>query len=310
MFKALLLGASGTGMLIGGIFVMRYGLKQLLWRKFQQVLLHMTKTPLHGFLTGAVASALMQGSTAVSLLVIGFVSADYLSFYQGLGIILGANVGTCSTVQLMTVSFPEHIFAPLLFVSIAGSIFFKKIRNICLVASGLFGMFAGLSLLSGTLSSLTEINTIITYIEIAKTNVWSGIAGGILMTVLFQSSSAATGMLMILAGSGFIDLSTAAYVVYGNNIGACISSLVIGLAAPLAARRIAISHLLLNILGVIAFLPATALLIKTTAWFSGDFSVQIALFHTIFNIISSLAVLPFLKLYARLIIFLVPGKNR
>jgi len=300
----------GISMLVSGIFVMRYGLKNMLSNKLQQILVRLTVTPWRGLIVGTLTAAVMQSSTAVSLITIGLVSAEYLSFYQSLGIILGANIGTCSTVQLMALSLPNEGFVPALILSLLIMLLISRLRYLAMASSGLLSMFIGLNILSNTLSTVSELDTAIQYLMEAKTNPIYGILGGIIITTLFQSSSAATGLLMVLAGDGIIDLTTAAYVVYGNNIGSCLSSVIISATAPLAAKRVAMSHIILNIFGVLAFLPITALLTTIATQITPDFSGQVALVHTLFNVISSLVVIPFAKQYANLIIFLVPGQKR
>jgi phosphate:Na+ symporter len=300
----------GVGMLLGGLFSMRLGLKHLLWKRLQHILQQMTLTPWRGMLVGTLASALMQSSTALSLITISLVGADYLSFYQGLGIILGANIGTCSTVQLMALfQIPQHYFLPLFLVALTVTLMHKRLRYIAMTIAGLLSMFIGLNLLTDALGRLSMFDTMINYLLIAKQNPYYGILGGAMITLLFQSSSAATGLLMVLADKGIVDLTTAAYVVYGNNIGSCLSSVIIGAAAPIAAKRVAVSHIMLNILGVAAAYPLTGPLIAAVTYFTADFAGQVALLHTIFNIISSLVVLPIVKQYAQLIMLLVPGKS-
>ena len=299
----------GITLLLGGIFFMRLGLQKLLFHKFKHLLGQLTERPWRAVLFGTVTTAMMQSSTAVSLLTIGLVSADYLSFYQGLGIILGANIGTCSTVQLMAISMPTDFFLPLLIFTVIMSLLIKKTRYIFMAMSGLLSMFLGMIILSDALGSLSEFTTVIDYLVAAKENPLYGIFGGIIITLLFQSSSAATGIIMILASDGIIDLTTASYVVYGNNIGSCLSSIIVGAAGPLAAKRIAVAHVLLNILGVLFFLPLTDLLTKAATYITADFAGQVAVVHTLFNVLSSLAILPIIRQYANLIIFLTPAKR-
>jgi len=299
----------GITLLLGGIFFMRLGLQKLLLHTFKQLLGQLTQRPWRGVLLGTLAAAMMQSSTAVSLLTIGLVSADYLSFYQGLGIILGANIGTCSTVQLMTLSISADFFLPLLLITVIITLLIKKLRYLFMAISGLLSMFLGITLLSDALSSLSEFTTVIDYLIAAKENFLYGIMVGIIITLLFQSSSAATGIIMVLASDGMIDLTTASYVVYGNNIGSCLSSIIVGTAGTLAAKRIAVAHVLLNILGVVFFLPLTNLLTRAATYITADFAGQVAVVHTLFNIISSLAILPIIRQYANLIIFLIPGKR-
>lgn len=294
-------------MLIAGIFIMRLGLKKLLWLKLQKVLQQLTVTPWRGMLFGTIAAAIMQSSTAVSLITIGLVSAEYMSFYQGLGIILGANIGTCSTVQLMTFSLSKQYLLPFLLTFAFWALTSKRYRYLALALCGLTGMFTGLTILSDAMSSISKFDTIVQYLILAKSNILFGIIGGIIITLLFQSSSAATGVLMLLTSDGIIDLTTAAYVVYGNNIGSCLSSVVIAAGAPLAARRVAMSHIVLNVFGVMLAIPLTPKLILVSCLLSSDFAGQVAFMHTIFNVVSSLIVIPFAKYYAKLIVLLVPG---
>lgn len=309
MYITISLSVIGITLLLGGIFFMRLGLQKLLLHKFKHLLGQLTLRPWRAVLFGTFAAATMQSSTAVSLLTIGLVSADYLSFYQGLGIILGANIGTCSTVQLMTISIPVDFFLPLLLFTVMSTLLIKKLRYISMAISGFLGMFLGITILSDALGSLSEFTTAIDYLVAAKDNSLYGIIGGIIITLLFQSSSAATGVIMILAGDGIIDLTTASYVVYGNNIGSCLSSIIVGAAGTLAAKRVAAAHVLLNILGVVVFLPLTGLLTTAATYITADFAGQVAVVHTLFNIISSLAILPIIRQYANLIIFLIPGKR-
>lgn len=309
MYVMLALSLIGTALLLGGIFFMRLGLQKILWTRLQRFLSQLTSTPWRGLLVGIIAAAIMQSSTAVSLLTIGLVHAEYLSFYQGLGIILGANIGTCSTVQLMAISVPETIIMPLFAFTLLLTITIKKFRYFGMALSGLLSMFIGMSILSEALNTISEFTTVIDYLLSAKENPLYGIIGGIIITLLFQSSSAATGILMVLANDGIIDLTTATYVVYGNNIGSCLSSLIIGVTASLSAKRLAAAHILLNILGVIIFLPLTNILVKIATYLTADFAGQVAIVHTLFNIISSLAVLPVVHQYANLVMLLIPKRR-
>ncbi len=297
----------GLSLLLGGIFVMRYGLKKALWHRLQGLLGKLTSTPGRGLLLGMITAALFQSSTTVCLITIGLVSADYMSFRQALGIILGANIGTCSTVQLVSLSIPIEYILPLLALSLLLCISGKQ-RNLGLAFSGLLGMFAGLELLVTGISGLAQLSEMTEYLVMANSQPLYGIWGGILATMMFQSSSAATVLLMLLADMGLVDINTAAYVIYGNNIGSCLSSVVFSAAAPVAARRVAMSHILLNVLGVIIFFPLTQWLIWAAGLFADDFSGQVAVIHTLFNIISSLMVLPVFNHFAKLICLLIPRR--
>jgi len=307
--ESLVTVASGITLLLGGLLTMRFALQKIFSRSFKQLLLRLTVTPWRGMLAGTVAAAMMQSSTSVTLLTVGLVSAEYLSFYQSLGIILGANIGTCSTVQLLTLSLPPTFLLIALALSVLSALLLRKWRFALLTLAGMLGMLVGVNLLSRGLATLTGVNAVITFLT-AGANPLYGIAGGILLTFFVQSSSAATGLLMVLSAGRILDITTATYAVYGNNIGSCLSSLVISITAPMPARRVAVAHIVLNILGVIVFLPLSNLLASLAASLTSDPAGQIAAIHTLFNLLSSLAVLPIIRPFSRLILLLVPEKNQ
>lgn len=298
----------GIILLLGGLGTMRYGLSRIFSRPFRRLLATLTVTPWRGMLAGTVGAALMQSSTALTLATVGLVSAGYLSFEQGLGLILGANIGTCSTVGLLTFTLPLRLLLPLLAVCAAGAALAKGNRRQALLAlTGMLAMLTGVGLLSQALGGLAEADTAVRCLTVAGQNPLYGIGGGIVLTFLFQSSSAATGLLMALAQEGMLDTVGAAYGVYGNNIGSCLSSAIVGAGAPLPAKRVAMAHIALNILGVLVFLPFTGWLAAAAAAMTGNFAGQVALMHALFNILSSLAAASVSRPFSRLIAWLVPG---
>ncbi|EGO64090.1 Na/Pi cotransporter family protein [Acetonema longum] len=305
--RVLMLILIGIGLLLSGLFCMRFGLKQMLSHKIKHYFQQVTVTPWRGLLVGTAAAAIMQSSTAVSLITIGLVGAEYLTFYQSLGVILGANIGTCTTVQLMTLSISRKFLFPFLIFCIIIMLALRKLRYPALSVAGLGFILLGLDFLSIAVNEMIRIDSIILdLLTKYHRNPLYGIAAGVIITLIFQSSSAATGVLIVLAERGLIDMTTAAYIVYGNNIGSCISSVIVGAAAPLAAKRVAAAHIVLNILGVMIFLPVTHLLTLSAAYLVPDFPGQIALIHALFNILSSLIVLPFIRQYADFIASLIP----
>ncbi|HWQ61942.1 MAG TPA: Na/Pi symporter [Negativicutes bacterium] len=301
--------AGGMSMLLGGLWLMRYGLRRLFSPSLRRLLARLTVTPWRGMIAGTVGAALLQSSTALTLATVGLVSADYISFYQGLGLVLGANVGTCTTVGLLTLDLPPGGLLPLLAVCSIAALSIKALRPAALAIAGLLTMLTGLGFVAGALANQPVVTAAAERLALAGSKPLYGIGAGILLTFMFQSSSAATGLLMALADQGLVSLTAAAYGVYGNNIGSCLSSLVVAFAAPVAARRVAVAHVVLNFAGVAVFLPFTGCLTRAASGLTADFAGQIALIHTIFNLVSSLAVLPLARPYARLIVFLVPGDD-
>jgi phosphate:Na+ symporter len=298
----------GVFLLAGGLLLMRYGLSRLLWHRLQKMLTVATGTPWRGLVTGTVAAALFQSSTAVCLLTIGLVTAEYLTFRQALGVILGANIGTCSTVGLLGFLNTERLL-PVLLATASLALLCRRTRSLGLALAGLLGMFCGLYLLNTGMTELQSLEPVHRLLRLADSSPWHGILAGVLITFMFQSSSAATVMVMTLTDNGAFGLTTAAYMVYGSNLGSCLSSVLVSAVAPLAARRVAAAHVLVNLLGILLFLPVTEQLVALIGQFSSDSAIQVAILHTAFNVISSLAVLPQAGRFARLVEFLIP-KNK
>lgn len=297
----------GIALLIGGLLLMRYGLNRLLWHRLQSLLAAAAATPIRGLLAGAIAAMLFQSSTAVCLVTIGLVTAEYLSFRQALGIILGANIGTCSTVGMLGFLRLENIL-PIIGANALLCCLSKRSRDLGLALAGLSGLFGGLLLLNHSLTLLQQLPAAHELIRQAGASPWHGILAGVIITFMFQSSSAATAMVMSLTATGIFNLTTAAYIIYGNNLGSCLSSVLVSTVAPVAAKRVAAAHILLNLLGIIAFLPLTERLVALhTAWLPTP-SAQVAMLHTVFNIVSSIAVLPIINKFSRLVELLVPQR--
>ena len=304
-WMALLLGIT---LLLGGIMTLRNGLEVAFGQKMRPFLLAAAGTPYRGLLAGIFAAALLQSSTAVSLIVIGLVSASCLSFRNALGLILGANIGTCATVQILTLSLPVEYIVPAAVLCLALT-FFQPIRYYAVAATGLLALFAALALLETGFTTLISGSAIQALFAASRTMPFYALAAGIGVTFLFQSSSAATAILMTLADEGLVNLTTAAYIVYGNNIGSCLSSLAVSIVTPPAARQVAAAHILLNIIGVVIFWPLTNCLVLFAHWVTTDFAAGVAFLHTLFNVLSSILVLPFIHRFAQLIEWIVPGKR-
>ena len=298
---------TGIVLLVSGIFTMRFGLKKAFWYKFKNVIIKATKTPLHALLLGIGSAALFQSSTTVCLITIGLVSSEYMSFRQAVGIILGANIGTCSTVQLVNFTLPVEILLSLLVLSLLLTLH-RKIKYFSFAFAGLISLLTGVTFLTKGIASISELDAVCSYLAVAQSSPFYAIGGGIGLTFAFQSSSAATAFIMLLISDGLIDIVTAAYIIYGNNIGSCVSSVVFSAAAPPAARRVAVSHIILNVAGTAAFLPFTNLLVSTTASITSDLGTQVALIHLLFNVLSSVIAFLFLNMFTRLVYFLVPSR--
>lgn len=306
---AFFLFASGLVSLVGGIYVLRRGLDSALGGRVRRYFSSAQITPWKGFFIGAAAAALMQSSTAVSLIAIGLVGAGFIAFTESLGIILGANVGTCTTVQLIAIQ-PSGAFIVYVLLGLSAlMLFFQKLRRLSAAALGIGAIFSGLTLLAGAMQQTGDARAWAAWLLQTEFPIISAVLFGALVTAVLQSSSAATALLMTMGAASAIDLTTAAYIVYGNNIGSCLSSLVVGAASPLEAKRTAASHFILNLIGAILFLPFTGIFASAVSMFTGSFEARVALMHTAFNLISSLAVMPFIRQYAKCIEWLLPRRT-
>lgn len=305
------LGAcAGLYILLQGMRIMQEGLENLSRKKMRRSLAALTATPARGALTGTFLSMLTQSSTAISVLAVGFVNAGLMGLEQAVAVLLGANVGTCVTVQLISLD----LYRLAIPTAVLGLALWTLQRRAPAGQLGraLFGfgmVFTGLWLMAGALAPLQHtpwFNLAIMYLQ---HNYLLAVLAGVLAAALLHSSAAATGIVMILSNQDLIALPAALAMVLGNNIGTCITAVLASIGGPRAGKQTAVAHILLNLLGAAIFLPLIkpfALLVELTA---GDLPHQIANAHTIFNILSSLAVLPVVLQFTALVRFLVPDRR-
>lgn len=293
---ALLVGVLG---ILGGMKIMRHGLQAFAGSHLRRLLIWITQTPSRGFLSGILLTALLQSSTALTVMSVSFVDAGLLSLENTLALILGSNIGTTVTTQLL--AFPLHQLAVILLpVSTIGYVWLRsRFRFFALALSGLSLLFCGIALLQSLLSPLAETPLIQNYLHSLGDHHLRGILAGTLLSALLHSSSATTGIVMLLLSEGWLTLPTAFCFVLGANIGTCFTAVAASLASSPPARKVAVFHVLLNVFGVLLFFPWIQPLSRFITWFDGNPARQVAHAHTIFNLASSLIVLPFLSLIVR-----------
>ncbi|MBF7083271.1 Na/Pi cotransporter family protein [Desulfallas sp. Bu1-1] len=309
---AIILGAlAGLYMLLRGMQVMKGGLENLSRAKMRRVLATMTATPVTAALSGMLLTMLAQSSTAISVLAIGFVNAGLLNLVQAIGILLGANVGTCVTVQL--ISF--NLYRLALPAATAGAALWLLGRNSPYGQAGraLFGfgvVFAGLWLMASALVPLQQAPWLTeTLVSLGQSPVLAVLAGA-LASALLHSSAAATGIVMLLTNQQLISLPTAVALVLGNNIGTCFTAVLASLSGSRAGKQVAAAHVLLNLLGALLFLPLLEPFSALVEYTAGSIPRQVANAHTLFNIISSLVVLPVIYPFTALVRLIVPDDRR
>lgn len=295
----------GLFLFLLGLYILKRGLESMTSFDIKKTILRFTKTPLLGCLTGTFLTMILQSSSAVSVITIGLVDTGLMSFAQALGIILGTNIGTTITGQLMAFKL-ESLGAPLIFSGLIVIIGSKKWRILGINLCGLGFIFLGMDIMGNAFSFIIH-NPLLKHLLLLTTRSHLlAVLFGIVFTGIIQSSSAMTGIVLVLAKNGQLDLVTSTAIIIGSNLGTCFTAVLAGLGSHTGGRRVVAAHVVLNLLGIILFYPVlkefTALMTLT----SSDLPRQIAHTHTVFNILSSLAVLIFIGPFSRFIMWLIP----
>lgn len=307
--------AGGLGLFLFGIRTMGDGLENAAGAKLKRMLEVLTGNRFLAVLVGFVVTAIIQSSTATTVMVVGFVNAGMMSLAQAVGVIMGANIGTTVTSLLIALNFSSVAAASVL----AGVILMlasKKtvVKNLGAIFTGFGLLFLGIDMMSDSMAPLREsagfMNFIVTVSESPLRPLF-GIILGIVMTAVLQSSSASVGVLQTLAMQGLVPLKFSVFVLFGQNIGTCLTALFSTVGAKKNSKRAAVIHLLFNLIGTGIFI-LIALLTPYVEWIeklSPDPMAQIAISHIVFNIVSTVIMFPFAKVLVKLSCLLVPGKD-
>ena len=312
-FTAVFLLLGGLGMFLYGMKMMSDGLENAAGDRMRRVLEVLTNRRLAAVGVGAGVTAVIQSSSATTVMVVGFVNAGLMTLLQATGVIMGANIGTTITAQL--IAFKLSDIAPLiLFFGMIFTVFIKKrfISRIGEIVLGFGILFVGLTLMSEAMKPLQEVEAFRNLLVSFKSPV-VGVLFGAIFTAVIQSSSASVGILQALAGLGLIGLDSAVYVVLGQNIGTCITAILAAIGTSPNSKRTAGIHLMFNILGTLIYLGVLAVFPSIIAWVAswspGNVSRQIANFHTLFNVTITILLFPFAKLMVKLITRIIPEKH-
>jgi len=309
----------GLALFLFGIEQMTESLKVVAGERMRAVLSRLTSNRYMGALTGAFVTAIIQSSSVTTVLVVGFTTAGLMSFAQSIGVIMGANIGTTVTAQIVAFKVTK---AAMLMIAIGfGFLFFSKksnLRHYGGIVMGLGLVFFGMTIMSEAMQPLRELQPFLD-LMISMENPFVGILVAAAFTALIQSSSATTAIVIVLAGQGFITLPAGIALAFGANIGTCVTALLAAIGKPREALRAAVTHVMFNIAGVllwIAFIDQLAELVTAispthndlygTQKLAAEAPRQIANAHTIFNIANTFIFIWFTTLIARLIEWLIP----
>ncbi len=286
----------GLALFLFGMKMMSDGLEQAAGDKMKKILEKLTANRFLGVAVGAGITAVIQSSSATTVMVVGFVNSGIMTLRQAIWVIMGANVGTTITGQLIALDI--GVIAPLF--AITGVVFIvflksKKLHHWGYIIGGLGVLFIGMTMMSDSMSGLRDSKVFVDAVT-NLSNPLLGILAGALFTAIIQSSSASVGILQALAMSGTISLSSAVFVLFGQNIGTCITAVLASIGTSRNARRSTIIHLMFNIIGTSVFTlicvltPFTSFMESLTP---NNTAAQIANVHTTFNIVTTLLMLPF-----------------
>lgn len=306
---------AGLGFFLYGMKLMSEGLENVAGAKMRGILQMCTKNRFVGILIGILFTAVIQSSNATTVMVVSFVNSQLLTLTEACGVIMGANIGTTVTGQLM--SFNLDAIAPLfILVGAVMTMFFKKlhVKRVGEILLGFGILFFGMSTMKSAMSGLQDV-PIVTEIIGQLKNPLFAILVGLAATTLFQSSSATVGILIGMGSANLLpDLQMVFYIIMGCNIGACSSALLAGLAAKKDAKRASMIHLSFNVIGTVVLVILLTFFGDQYQTFierisGGNMARAIANTHTIFKVFQVIIMVPFTKALVKLTYILVPGKD-
>lgn len=300
----------GLGLFIYGIHVMSEGMQKIAGDRLRTVLAKFTKNRFTGLLTGAGITSLIQSSSVMTVMVIGFINAGLMTFEGAIPVILGANIGTTVTAQLVAFKLTKYAL-PL--VGIGSALYFfgrnRKQRNSGQAIFGFGAIFLGLNIMTSVVKPLAGSGTFNNIIVTFSTHPFLAIIVGMIATEIVQSSSVTTGIIVGLAATGIIDLRAAIPLILGTNIGTTITAVIASIKTTISAKRAAVAHVCFNVIGVAIAFALMPLYYFIAIHSSSSVARQVANTHTIFNVVNALIFLPFVPLYAKFIKKIVPGED-
>ncbi len=304
----------GLGLFLYGMKMMSDGLENMAGDRMRRVLELLTNKRLAAVGVGAGVTAIVQSSSATTVMVVGFVNAGLMTLIQAAGVIMGANIGTTITAQL--IAFKLSDIAPfILFAGMIMTLFFKKRRAIRLgeIILGFGMLFVGLSLMSEAMAPLRENEAFRNFLVNFKSPV-IGILIGAGVTAVIQSSSASVGILQAMALMGLIGLDSAVYIVLGQNIGTCVTALLAAVGTSTNSKRAAGIHLIFNVAGTVVYLIVLAVFPSLLTWIASlspdNVTRQIANFHTVFNVSVTVLLFPLAPAMVKLVSIIIPDKSK
>ena len=304
----------GLGLFLYGMRLMSDSLEQAAGARMRAILEFFTKTPLRGILVGTLFTAVIQSSSACTVMVVSFVNSGLMDLYQAAGVIMGANIGTTVTSQLISFNLsalaPAIVMAGIILVMISKKV---KVQRVGEVLLGFGILFMGLNTMSSSMAVLRESPQVVEIMGSLNGH-FAALIVGLVVTAVLQSSSATVGIMLLLANQGLLDMRICFFIILGCNIGACVSALLAGLNGKRDAKRAAMIHLLFNILGTIIMYVALTVALEPITHFiefvsGSNPGREVANAHTLIKIVEVLILAPFIKQIVKMTGWVVRGKE-
>ncbi|HEY8499578.1 MAG TPA: Na/Pi cotransporter family protein [Clostridia bacterium] len=312
----------GIAIFLYGMIMLGEGLQKVAGERLRYIIGLLTTNPFIGILVGMAVTALIQSSSATTVMVVGFVSAGLMTLKQAMGVIMGANIGTTVTAWLVTIDIGDYAL-PL--VALGFIMFFfiksKKIKYIGQIIFAFGLLFFGLNIMSDIMAPLSKSQAVENAMLQVSGNKWLGVLIGTVVTGIVQSSSATIAILQKLAsqatasGEALISLDAAIPIMFGCNIGTTVTALLASIGASVNAKRAAITHTIVKVLGTMIFIWLVAPLKQLVNLIMGNLSspasmdTAIAISHTVFNVSTTILFLPLIPLFVKLVTSLYKGKG-
>ena len=302
----------GVGLFLYGMELLGGGLQQAAGARMQKVLQSLTGVPVMGVMLGALVAATLQSSAATTVMSVGLVNAGVMTLKQAFSVVMGANIGTTLTAQLIAFNLTDY-FTVMIFIGVMIRVFAKRKKGqfIGQILLGFGLLMLGMKVLSGAAAPLRDSPVFVEFVSRFADNPALAVIVGIIFTIMVQSSAATIGILIAMAGQGLIPLEGAIPVLLGDNIGTCLTAIVAASRANASAKQVALSHVLFNSFGCVIFIIFMPLFIKVVLAISpaGDIARQIANSHSAFNVLNTMIFLPLITPFTHLIEKLMPDKG-
>ncbi len=307
----------GLGLFIYGLHLMGDGLQRVAGSKLRQMLKFLTASPLRGILVGTGITALIQSSSATTVMVIGFVNAGLMSLVQSIGIIMGANIGTTITAQLIAFNITQYAL-PAIGVGLGLNLFGRRkvVKDIGQFLLGFGLLFLGFQFMKSTMLPLRQSGVLENLFVHFSNNPFLALLAGMVVTMIIQSSSATIGMVMALVAAG-LSFEAAIPIVLGCEVGTCITVALASIGTTISARRSALIHIIFNVVGAMVVFSILPFYTNFVQWVTGLLSSgtpaverEIANAHTIFNICNTIVFLPFVGVLVKVVKKVIPGEDK